>query len=183
MPDQKRDIDLVLVTGAGASREFGNPYQGGSPTLPLMGDWAASLLKKLITVPGGQELMGLSPGLDGAEFERRLGRFLRLVEMFPDLEPIPEPSLQASGLPALQGGQLQQWYGQTGHLLQLCVQAVHESLYENFGWDRTLPQKATEAYRQLFQALKLSPSQSLVYATTNYDRLGEAVCRPPRVAS
>jgi len=40
---QERDIDLVLVTGAGASREFGLQ---GKP-LPLMADWSEAIIKKL----------------------------------------------------------------------------------------------------------------------------------------
>jgi len=34
MADQKRDIDLVLITGGGASREFGDPTKEGHQLFP-----------------------------------------------------------------------------------------------------------------------------------------------------
>ena len=42
-PGRTRDIDLVMVTGAGASRDFGV----NGVKLPLMGDWSDALVKKL----------------------------------------------------------------------------------------------------------------------------------------
>ncbi len=172
-----RDIDLVLITGAGASREFGNPQAtgGGRAAMPLMGDWSDSLVRKLAEQNAGPELVGLSHGLAGLEFEHRLGRFLRLVQMFPDLEPILKPSIQAIGNSPLDGSQLKEWHLQLQARLQSCVRLIHESLYENFGWERTMPSAAAKAYGHLFQALRITPQERIVYATTNYDRLGEAV--------
>jgi hypothetical protein len=172
--ETRRDIDLVLVTGAGASREFGNPSTRGSSTLPLMGDWSDSLFKKLADVPAGTELVGLNPGLDGPEFERRLGRFLRLAQLFPDLKPWLIPSARAAGFLQLEA-QLPQWHDQTEACLRLCVKSINESLYENFGWERTMPSAAVEAYGRIFEAMRVDSQTSLVYATTNYDRIGEAV--------
>lgn len=42
-PSRARDIDLVMVTGAGVSREFGV----NGVKLPLMGDWSDALGNKL----------------------------------------------------------------------------------------------------------------------------------------
>lgn len=39
----ERDIDLVLVTGAGASREFGVNHT----RIPLMGEWSDALVEKI----------------------------------------------------------------------------------------------------------------------------------------
>lgn len=176
MMAEERDIDLMLVTGAGASREFGNDYGGGgSGTLPLMGDWSDSLLKKVASIPGGRDFIGLEPGLQGIEFEQRLGRFLRLAQLFPDIEPILDASI-LQPIPGISGPQpLRNWHQQTRNYLEQCLAAIHAALYENFGWDRTLPQAAVQPYRNLLQALRVAPPQSLVYATTNYDRIGEAV--------
>lgn len=176
MSEETRDIDLVLITGAGASTKFGNPNADGhaSATLPLMEDWSDSLIKKLGgSLSQGPELVGLSRGLEGPEFERRLGRFLSLSQMFPDLKPILEPSVRSSNNPILES-KLPDWHMRTQSRLLQCVQLIHESLYENFAWERTLPSAARAAYGRLFQALGVSPPQRLVYATTNYDSLGES---------
>lgn len=176
MTVEERDIDLVLVTGAGASREFGNNQGSAGPgLLPLMGDWSDSVLRKVGNIPGGREFVGLDPALQGIEFERRLGRFLRLAQMFPDIEAILDASIQQP-IPGISGPQpLRNWHRQTTSYLEQCLAAIHGSLYESFGWERTLPQAAVQPYRNLFQALRVAPPQSLVYTTTNYDRIGEAV--------
>jgi len=44
----ERDIDLVLVTGAGASHEFGV----SGTRVPLMGDWSNALVNKIAGPPG-----------------------------------------------------------------------------------------------------------------------------------
>lgn len=175
-PNTDRDIDLVIVTGAGASQPFGNPNLPiglGTSTMPLMKDWSDSLVKKLDTSGIGSELVGLSNNLTGLEFENRLGHFLRVMSIFPELESILEPSAKwdPSGLEL---GRLQSWHTNTNRRLKDAITIIRESLYENFGWERTLPSAATEAYRRLLEALSTSSSQRVVYATTNYDRIGEA---------
>ena len=120
-----RDIDLVVVTGAGASREFAVGHPGEKPMLPLMSDWSDAMVSKLASVPMGMELVGLERGLDGPTFEERLGRFLKLVEHFPSLERILDPSSRMSTPLGL--GQLKQWHQQTQQHLHQCVRAIHES--------------------------------------------------------
>jgi hypothetical protein len=45
VPSRERDIDWVIVTGAGASWELGV----NGVKMPLMGDWSGALVKKLNT--------------------------------------------------------------------------------------------------------------------------------------
>src|SRR5947208_15743518 len=78
-----RDIDRVLITGAGASCEFGI----GGARLPVMTDWAESLVKKLVGSDSGYlGATGLSGGLSAQQFEERLGKFLRDVLAFSQLK-------------------------------------------------------------------------------------------------
>lgn len=52
VPSRERDIGVVLVTGAGASRAFG---VNGKP-MPLMGDWSDDLVRKLASRTGYREV-------------------------------------------------------------------------------------------------------------------------------
>jgi len=175
-PDTDRDIDLVIVTGAGASRAFGNPNAmavNGTSAMPLMKDWSDSLVKKLGQSRVSAELVGLSKNLNGPEFEDRLGHFLRVISIFPELESILEPSTKwnSSGVEV---DSLRLWHKDTNRTLNEAVTLIRESLYENFGSERTLPSAAARAYRSLLTALSINSSHQVVYATTNYDRIGEA---------
>jgi hypothetical protein len=46
--ERERDLDLVMVTGAGASRGFG----ANGSNLPLMGDWSDTLVRPLLSKHG-----------------------------------------------------------------------------------------------------------------------------------
>jgi hypothetical protein len=65
----ERDIDVVLVTGAEASRAFG---VNGKP-MPLMDDWPDHLVRKLGQRIGYREVIGLKSGMSGP-FSRHRGR-------------------------------------------------------------------------------------------------------------
>jgi hypothetical protein len=169
-----RDIDWVLVTGAGASRPFGL----NDTRLPLMDDWAAALVKKLVSGPSGYlGMTGLAGGLASIEFEEQLGRFLNQVTAFAQVKDVVSVSKhllapEQAALISADGG-LESWYENTKHHLSQIVDLIHESLYEQFaepGWD---PARARDAYIDLFQTLGINASSRWVYATTNYDRIGE----------
>jgi hypothetical protein len=72
-------------------------------------------------------------------------------------------------------GVLKEWHRVAVHHLEQIVEAIRESLYEEFtasGFNRS---RAVQAYGQLFQTLGLRGNSRWVYATTNYDLIGEMV--------
>lgn len=178
---EERDIDLVMVTGAGASREFGV----NDTKLPLMGDWAEALVQKLWAVPSYLAATGLRrDGLMlGEEFEAQLGKFLRQVEAFSQIRDLLGPSVQFQDLgQALQvlrqEGLLEnQWYAPVKSHLDQIVGKIHESLYEQFARDSVAWIKANMAYTELFRALGIGSKEKFVYATTNYDTIAEDAIR------
>lgn len=94
--DQGRDIDLVLVTGAGASREFG----ARDKPLPLMADWSNALVDKLSKANNSYlEITGLEKVLPGEKFEERLGTFLRQVQAFPSVGKLIAQSMSLPNIP------------------------------------------------------------------------------------
>lgn len=168
----KRDIELVLVTGAGASRSFGV----NQTKLPLMPDWSEYLVQKLAgNMPGYAELVGLEPGLDGEEFESRMGRFLRLVEGFKEIAPILPiiPSLTADQPPAANPQQWQAWHLHIVGQLEQVTSVIHESPYEKFGAPSLDPVLPAQAYGALLNEFHINRETPWVYATTNYESIGE----------
>ena len=169
-----RDLDLVLVTGAGASCSFGVK---GTP-LPLMSDWSDYVLQKLLRanyiLP---QAAGLEQGLPGTEFEKRLGTFLRRISAFEAIGPLIELSTQLPGLqPQLTTqGLLAGWHRAATGLWHTALEAVYESLYELFGDPRVDADAAVSAYGELLRTLGIGPDSRWVYATTNYDTIGERV--------
>jgi hypothetical protein len=178
-PSGEHDIDVVIVTGAGASREFGINWT----TLPLMGDWCDELVSKLQLHPPYLTATGLRRGMLGEEFEAQLGKFLRQVEAFGLIKDLLGPSVDFQDLgPALQtvrgtGVLENQWHAPTTMHLRSIVNKIRESLYEQFAEKTVDFIRANDAYRALFQLLDLGPGQRLVYATTNYDTIAEAALK------
>jgi len=165
-----KDIELVLVTGAGATREFG--LHGGK--VPPMADWSGALVAKISSLsPGHLAATGLAAGLSGAQFEERLGRFLRQVPAFAQLSDMLRPSLSFAdaGAPAEQP--LLRWHAQTMLQLSKITDLVHDSLQESFSAERIDLAAAARAYARLLQELRVGKMDTLVYATTNYDPAGE----------
>jgi hypothetical protein len=173
MPDDEKDIDLVLVTGAGASRCFG----AGSELMPLMADWSDALVTKLSRGGAGYlEATGLARQLPGPEFELRLGTFLREANAFSQIDRLLGPSTQFQALPPGVGQQnLEQWQQTTVHHLRAIRTMIHESLFELFGPDRIDSYAASEAYAELLNVIGLGTNDTMVLATTNYDVIGEGV--------
>lgn len=177
MEKAERDIDYVLITGAGASCAFG--INGGR--LPLMGDWANALVKKLGSASSGYlKAIGLHAGLSPAEFEERLGAFNRRVAAFAEIEPLVAVSREfphsaetqrvVSPLYALEG-----WHSSTKSHLDQIVELIRESLYELFADPSLDIKKAADSYGGLFRLLGITDATPWVYATTNYDPIGERV--------
>ncbi len=76
-----RDIELVLVTGAGASVGLG----ASGTRIAAMKEWANHLSGALgARDPGIALLVGLRFGMDGMEFEQQLGRFFASARAFRD---------------------------------------------------------------------------------------------------
>ncbi len=93
LSEAERDIALVLVTGAGASRSFGmqQPF-------PLMKDWPSSLIRKIVNAQSQntiamRTMLPVTEQMDGPLFEQTLGTFLRQVQAFDAIRPLLKPSL------------------------------------------------------------------------------------------
>jgi hypothetical protein len=158
-------MDLVLVTGAGASRRLGEPED----LLPLMQDWADALCTALDAVePNLASACRLAPGMNGQQFEEALGLLLRW-EQVRSLEE------RFAGLGGVNAGQQErpaiEYRQRTANRLGRIMGAVNETLYQQFGQERVSDERAAEAYGSLLRFLDVS---DLVVATTNYDRAGEA---------
>jgi len=167
----EKDIELVLVTGAGATREFGR-Y---ATMVPTMAEWSDALVEKIGQVSGSYlAATGLAAGLDGPASERRLNQFLRQVPAFTQIGSILKPSLgfQPSDPPMVEPP-LSRWHSDTALHLSRITDLIHESLYENFSAESLDLDAAAKAYARLLQDLRLGNADSLVYATTNYDPAGE----------
>jgi hypothetical protein len=167
----ERDIDYVIITGAGASTALG----AAGSRLPMMGEWCNALVEKLLQQNYlGQ--VGLSRDMQGTQFEERLGRFLRGVTAFAECKEIV---LGSTGLPpsaafaTFHAESLPAWYDNTRFHLERVLSVIRECLYEEFAERRYDPARAQHAYRNLFDVLRISNSSRVVLATTNYDIIGE----------
>jgi hypothetical protein len=172
----ERDIDLVLITGAGASCVFGS--RDKNERLVMMTGWSDALVKKLsISGTGYLEATGLTDGLSGPEFELRLGRFLRSATAFKDAGSLVGPSVQfQQWQPALHAQTLVDWQASVSAHLDRITTLIHETLYEEFGPSVIDTFAATPAYEWLFDQLQVSrTNSSVVVATTNYDPIVEGV--------
>jgi SIR2-like protein len=161
-----RDISLVLVTGAGASTAF-----GVERPLPLMAQWSDLLVSRLLE--SGADVHGLSglrPKMAGPDFEAALGLFLRRAEAFARIKDIIPMTLNVSGGP---GPAIQTWYDEVQFRFDQINQGIVDSLIREFNHSRLAVDAAANAYNSLFQTLRITSFRQLVYATTNFDSLGE----------
>jgi hypothetical protein len=167
----EKDIELVLVTGAGATYEFGLQ----STKVPTMAEWSDALVEKISKASWSYvAATGLAEGLGGPEFERRLSRFLRQVSAFSQISSILAPSLnfQPADL-SIADQTLSRWHTRTAFHLSKITDLIHESLYENFSGERIDLDAASNSYARLLRDLGIGNTDSLVDATTNYDPVGE----------
>jgi hypothetical protein len=173
-----RDIDVVLVTGAGASTEFGV----NGTRLPLMAEWSDALVSKLAQRINYLEATGLQRGMSGEVFETQLGKFLRDTEAFARIGDLLEASarfqdLGPGGQALAAQGVLPRWHSVAVSHFDQIMGLIRESLYEQFA-DATVDLSgAAQAYDGLFRSLGLNEATRMVYATTNYDTIGEHAIR------
>jgi hypothetical protein len=153
-------MDLVLVTGAGASHNLGPADE----PLPLMHEWADALCSGLDAAEDGlAKRCRLTPGMGSERFEQALGELLRweavkqLNGAFANMTDAP--------------GQFQELDAQASARLGVVRRVINDTLYANFGQERVDPARATKAYESLLDRLQVG---RLVLATTNYDRSCEA---------
>lgn len=158
-------MTVLLVTGAGASRNLGN----GETLMPLMKDWSDVLCESLEAQEAGlSAACHLAPGMDGPEFEKNLGLLLRwqkvrhLEERFQGLGGEP-PGTQTS--PVIRARK------NTARRLDEVMRAINVTLYEQFGQHRIDDVRAEVAYGALLKELG---DAEIILATTNYDRAGES---------
>jgi len=151
---------LVIVTGAGASRELGQ-----EAPLPLMADWCDRLCEALDAhEPGLAAAAGLKPGISGEEFEEALGALLR----WQDLRPLNQ---RFFGLGGSNVGkfptEVQHCFEREGERLRTVMVTLNASLYREFGAGQISVSSAADAYSWLMSRLhtKVRP----VFVTTNYD--------------
>lgn len=168
-------IDLVLVTGAGASCDFGV----NQTRLPLMADWSALILRKLGGVPGFGEAVGLTDSMTGPQFEERLGEFLRSVTAFGGIKPLLGPLGQMlhANAPSTHGNlnnTWEAWHSQAEHQISQILGKIYESLYENFSAPNIDAVQVRNAYANLLNQLGINERSRWVYATTNYDVIADA---------
>ncbi len=174
MPDGiERDIDYVIITGAGASREFG---KGSKPQLPLMSDWSDQLLNKVTKNLTLGEWIGLTKNMSGPEFEQKLGEFLRASANFPNIKNLLKVSGKVS---KCNEDDLKQFLNDTELKLKLVNQGIVQTLYENFNQNVIEISNAKDCYEELLVSLGLYDSENkladkkVVFATTNYDKILE----------
>lgn len=153
-------MDLVLVTGAGASHDLGS----GDDPLPLMSEWSDALYVALNEAESNlASRCRLTPGLDSESFESALGELLRweavkyLNSQFAELTDNP--------------AQFRTNDQQASVRLSLARKVIDETLYAQFGQERVDDAAARKAYGDLLGKLGV---ERLVLATTNYDRSCEA---------
>jgi hypothetical protein len=172
-----RDIELVLVTGAGASVGLG----ASGTTIAAMKEWANHLSGALAARdPGIALLVGLRRGMDGMEFEQQLGRFFASARAFRDAQELMvNTSHFMATMPAPLGmlatrPNIEEWHRQATFKIEQVSEVVHETLYTLFGRPSFDLQRARDSYVELLEEIGIgSRGANWVYATTNYDTIGD----------
>jgi hypothetical protein len=161
----------MLITGAGASREFG---VGGRP-LPIMSEWAGSLCAALdATEANLAQALGLRPDMSGQEFEATLGKFFHLGETLERVREFVHLG-GPNGQPLAGPGHILTWANQVEMRRPQVRDCIARNLWEEFGINRIDLDAATEAFRSLVVAIGVGARRNtkLISATTNYDRMQE----------
>ncbi len=132
-----------------------------------MADWSDRLIVRINSIESRlAEAIGLQPQMRGDEFEEALGRFLELDSELPLFEQFVH--LGAAQL-MRSTQEMNAWTPQIRSRCDRVIEAVHESLYENFNALTIDRQAAIKAYRLLTLIMDLAEEDRLVCATTNYD--------------
>ena len=173
----RRDIELVLVTGAGASVSFG----AGGTKLAAMPEWCTRLAGALSArEPAIALLVHLQAQMNGPDFERQLGRFFASARAFRDArELMVDTSNFAPSLPSpldtlFARPHIEEWHRLSTSKIDQVSEVVHETLYALFGRPNVDSRRAQGAYRELLDTIGIGPGgANWVYATTNYDTIGD----------
>jgi hypothetical protein len=159
-------MNLLLVTGAGASRNLAQKGQH----MPLMPDWSNRLCEALdVSEANLASSCHLEPWMSGEQFEENLGLLLRwdqvrhLEERF---ENVGGPQAGSRWTEVAQARQ------NTTNRIAVVLNALHDTLYAEFGQAKVDDAKAAAAYGALLG--ELGAEEQLILATTNYDRSAEA---------
>lgn len=158
-------MKLVLVTGAGASRNLARDGQ----TMPLMREWSESLCEALDASEAGlADACRLKRGASGPEFEENLGLLLR----FQDLQPLAARFIDLGGsLVPSRMTAAKEAHDNTARRLSIVMDVLNTTLYDLFGLDQVDDGRAKSAFEELLAEFG---QPELVVATTNYDRSVES---------
>jgi hypothetical protein len=166
-----KDVDLVIITGAGASNRMADP------PFPLMKEWRTSLQRRLQQeVPNFADLVGLNEDIEGAEFERRLGEFLGTALDFTSSEDLVARSIELPFVAHTMNHQaISDWRLQFSNALGRLFEEIYQSSFSEFGHNNLFNTKlAEESYGELLHALDIRPNETTwALATTNYDHVAE----------
>jgi hypothetical protein len=156
-------MKLLLITGAGASRNL-----GVDGPMPLMPDWSDAICEALSAIePNLASACHLTTGMAGLEFETNLGLLLRweqvrhLEKRFQDL---------GGGQAGSHLEQIEAPRANIDRRMALVMRAINVTLYEQFGQKGVDDEKAARGFGALLRHLDMP---DLILATTNYDRSGE----------
>lgn len=155
---------FVVIAGAGASRDLGHQ------PLPLMGDWAASIVEDLGKGPTSPDSIGLRDEMDGFEFEKALGRFLEAQQLIARGAAVLS-TFGALGSPDF-ATYTEPWFTSAGSAAGDIVEVINANLVRNFGRGVVAPDKAASTYGRLVEFLGSHgvDTNQIAFATTNYDR-------------
>jgi hypothetical protein len=163
---ERRHVDnLVLVLGAGASRDLGS----NGKKMPLMEDWNNILRGELdVRQAGLSRLVGIQENQSGPDFEKALGRFLQwrsVLDLAARFLPLgfADPSQCNKA----------RWQDQAEIRARMVDDALNRTLYAEFGEERASRADAHAAYEALLRALTFNAAARIVVATTNYDPAAE----------
>ena len=163
------NIDLLLITGAGASRDFG----GNHRPLPLMAEFSDAIVSELRSMGRGfLEVTKLDQQLDGPEFEQRLGAFLQAYRALPRIERILSSTATFPNV-QLPEHQIKTWYDNSRIALDQVVGGIYKVAYEQFAQERVATAYARMAYDSLFQVLGIDDTKRVAVVTTNYDLIAD----------
>jgi hypothetical protein len=158
-------MKLLLITGAGASRELGNQPD----KMPLMTDWENALCDAL-----DAEEQGLAAGChlardeSGPQFEQNLG----LLLSWQRIQSLQDHFFTLGGeSPNTHNQYMIAARDRANRRREIIKRVIDTTLYEQFGSHRIDDRRAREAYFTLLQALG---EPEFVVATTNYDRSVES---------
>lgn len=161
-------MTLLLITGAGATREMGK----GNSKMPLMRDWSTALCDALDKRESG--LAGaclLEPEMAAPDFEESLGLLLRWAQSRQAERRFANLTAQTVGNPF---DRFDEVWNRVSARLEVVTDTLKRTLFEQFGQRQIDDKKVARAYETLLDAVEPS---NLIVATTNYDRAAEAALR------